>query len=164
MALAGKVSAVLNLVETLTGDLENARAAIDQNLGWTIADGTGVNQANLVWSDTRTLGSGANEDLDVSGALAGLTGAKVFVKVKSILVMAAAANTVSVTVSRPAANGLPFFSAASDAVVLPPGGIFLLVNPSAAGIAVTAGTGDLINILAGAASSVYSIVIIGTNA
>ena len=156
MPLSGSIRASINLLETLTGDLETASAQINSAFGWDIANGTGANQANLKWSDTRPLGSGANENLDLNTGLSGLTGPTVFAKVKGILVSSAATNTVNVTFS-----GIPFFPAA---YVLKPGGVHLLIDPSAAGIPVVETTADKINVLAGAAAVTYSIVIVGTNA
>jgi hypothetical protein len=71
-----------------------------------------------------------------------------------------------VNVTRPAANGVPFMLAAGDGVALPPGGTFLWVAPTAAGVAVTAATADLIDIVnSGAGTSVtYDIVIVGASA
>lgn len=78
---------------------------------------------------------------------------------------AAVGNTNNVVVTRPATNGLVLFAAASDALAgLKPGGLFLFTDPSAPGLAVTAGTGDLLTISnSGAGTSVtYDIVIVGT--
>lgn len=165
MSLTGKIRLNVEATDSRTADLETATSPTSLSATWAITSGTGLNQANIVWSDERTLTTGANEDLDVSGGLTGLFGAVPFVKIKGVIFVANAANTTSLTVSRPAANGVPLFAAASDAVVLTPGGFFVLVDPSAAGIAVTAGTGDLINVLNGAgASATYRVGLIGTNA
>jgi hypothetical protein len=57
-------------------------------------------------------------------------------------------NTNDVQLTRPA-NGVPLFLAAGDGVAIGPGDIFLLTNRK--GIAVTAGTGDLIHVANGGA-------------
>jgi hypothetical protein len=127
------------------------------------SNGTGANQANEVWHDQRSLATGANEDLDLAGALTGVLGGTLtFAAIKAIIFAAAAQNTTNLTVSRPASNGVPFLAAASDAFVLTPGGLFVLTNPSAGGILVTADTGDLINVAnAAGATATYDVVIIG---
>lgn len=163
MALTGSIRASVNLLETLTGDLETASAQLNTAFGWDVANGTGANQGNLQWSDTRPVGSGATDIIDVSGTLTGLTGAKVFVKLKAILVYAAAANTVNITVVQPAA-GVPIFGTATDSIVLKPGGVFMVIDPSAAGMPVTPTSFDLIHVIAGAAAVSYTIVLVGTNA
>lgn len=154
----------VNIQSILSGalDLSVNQDNFNQNFENAFTNGAGASKAEEVWHDQRTLGSGANEDIDVAGALTGVLGGTVtFTKIKAILIRSLSTNTVNLTVSRPASNGLPLFAAAGDAVVLTPGAIFLLTDPSAAGIAVTAGTADLINLLAGAASTVYDIWILG---
>jgi len=130
-----------------------------------LSNGTGLNQANQVFTDIRALSAGANENLDLAGGLFDVFGnAITFTKIKSILITAAAGNTNSVNVSRPATNGLPLFIAAGDGIALDPDAAFSAVFPSAAGIAVTAGSGDLLNIAnsSGGTSVTYTVVIIGT--
>jgi hypothetical protein len=87
-------------------------------------------------------------------------------RIKAILVKAASGNTNNVNVSRPASNGVPLFLAASDGIAVLPGGAFLWVAPNAAGVAVTAGTGDLLTFTnsAGTASVTYDVVIVGASA
>jgi SPP1 family predicted phage head-tail adaptor len=110
-----------------------------------LADGTAADQANVLFTDTRTLSASATEDLDLAGALANaLGGSAVFAKVKAVLVTASAANTNNVNVTRPASNGVPLFLAASDGVAVPPGGAFMLAGPGTAGLCtVTAHVGRL---------------------
>jgi hypothetical protein len=164
MAVTGKVAVTIDLKDQRASDLQSAIAAIATAFEWTVADGNGANQMNLLWQDVRTLADGANEDLDVAAALTNIFGAAVFAKVKFIAIKAAAANTTNLTVSRPAANGLVLLAAANDALApLKPGGFFAFADPSAAGVAVTGGTGDLINIANGAgAQASYTIVVGGT--
>lgn len=151
---------------TSAGDLASATANLDRTFSTPLTNGTGLNQANNSWSDRRSLATAANEDLDVSGSLTNALGvAVVFTKIKSITIYALPTNTTSLTISRPAANGVPFLLAAGDGFVLTPGGTFALTNPSDAGIAVTAATGDLINIAnAAGATADYDIVIVGVTA
>lgn len=163
MAQTGEVTIRVSSKLTAAGDLSSASASLDKTFATPLTNGTGLNQANNSWSDRRTLASGANEDLDLAGTLTNAFGATVvFTKIKSITIQALMANTTNMTVTRPAANGVPFMLAAGDGFVLTPGGCFTLTNPSDAGIAVTAATGDLINIANSAgASGSYDIVIVG---
>ncbi len=128
--------------------------------------GTGAGQADLVFSDQRTLASNANESLDLNGALTDVFGGAVnFVKVVAILIKAATANANNLIVGGAAANGFyPMFGAATDTIKLPPGAGVLLFND--AGYAVTAATADLLKIANSAAGSTvtYDVILIGRSA
>jgi hypothetical protein len=161
----------MQIVSTLTGTtLEGAAPSYPLNLTWAavLTTGTGASQADKIYAASITLGISSGQDIDLAGVLTDPFGAALtFVKVKAIAIKANAANTNNVRVSRPAANGFAFFVAASDELVLTPGGLFLFVNPGAAGIGtVTPGTADLIRVdNSGAGSTVnFDIVIIGTSA
>ena len=132
------VSVALDLVSSL--DLRSVTDPIRYGANFSFTNGTGANQANEAFADTRTLAASGTEDLDLAGGL----------------------NNVQVT--RPASNGLVAFMAASDGIALTPGACFALIAPDANGIAVTAGTGDLLTITnsAGTTGVTYDIVIVGT--
>jgi hypothetical protein len=165
MALTGKLAASLSIRDSRSGDLSSADESGSVSGAWSITAGTGADQADVQWSDERTLGSGANEDLDLAGGLTGLFGAVTFVKLKAIVIVADPTNTTNLTVTRPGTNGVPFLAAAGDGFVLKPGCMFVLCDKSAAAIAVTAGTGDLINIANSAgATAKYKIMLVGTSA
>ena len=131
----------------------------------TLTSGAGLNQANVVWSDRRTVNASATDSLDVAtgGGLVDALGAAVaLARVKLIAVRNRGAQDIQLT--RPAANGVPWLAAAGDAIPIVAGGLNLWVAPTAAGKVVTAGTGDLIDVVNGAGSSVdYDIVIIGAS-
>lgn len=164
MALQATVKASVGANLTSTPDLASVAAKIAAALSVEFTDGAGAGQANVIWQDTRTVTASSNEDLDLSGSLTNAVGASaVFARIKAILVKAASGNTNNVNVSRPASNGVPLFLAASDGIPVKPGGAFLWVAPDASGIAVTASSGDLINLAnsGGSTSVTYDIVIIG---
>jgi hypothetical protein len=147
-----------------TIDIGTLTHAVNLNASLTFDDGTGANQANMIWSDTRTLSASATENLDLAASLTNAFGTTLtFTKVKAILITAASGNTNSVQVTRPASNGVPLFMAAGDGIALTPGGVFYAAWPDANGVAVTASTGDLISITnsAGSTSVTYSVVILG---
>jgi hypothetical protein len=166
MAITGQVGINVQLTDTRSGDIETGSLKTAMAQAWAVAAGVGANQADVLFSDKRTLASATGEDLDVSGALSALFGTAVFAKVKAVVIVAAAANTTSLTVSRPASNGLLLFGAASDALAaIKPGGGFAFWDPSLAGIAVTAGTADLLTITnSSGASADYYVLILGTSA
>ena len=166
MALSTRLH--LTLAADLTSALDLATASVPLSISKTIemATGTSTGLADKVFHDQRTLTASATEDLDLAGSLTDSLGtALTIVKLKALYIFAASANTNNVVLSRPAANGVPLFSAASDAISVLPGGILLWVAPGA-GVTVTAATGDLLTITnsAGSTSVTYDVVIIGTSA
>jgi len=149
-----------------TLDLTSPDAPIAKSYVQNYADGTGADQAQQLFSDTRALGISAAESLDLAGGLAAPLGGNItFTAIKEIIVKAPAANAGDLRVGRVVANGFigPFDQTAlALGVAVPPGGILHLRNPSAGGWAVTAATGDLLrveNLVATAAS--YDIILIG---
>jgi hypothetical protein len=133
----------------------------------TFSPGTGANQADKLFLDTRTISASSSENLDLAGSLTDPNGATLtFATVKAILVLAAAANTNNVVVGGAASNGFVGpFGDATDTIAVKPGGAFLWVAP-ATGATVTASTGDILKVAnSSSGSSVsYSVAIIGTSA
>lgn len=132
-----------------------------------LSTGTGSYQADLLFSDTRTLAASATENLDLAGGLTDAFGSTLtFVTVKAIRICAAAANTNNVVVGGAASNTLlGVFSDATDKVVVKPGGCFVWAAPKT-GAAVTASTGDIL-LVANSSSGTgvtYDIIVIGTSA
>lgn len=159
-----------SLTATYKNDLDLASRDIVHvmSLGLTLASGTGSGQANMAWSDTRTLAASTTEDLDLAGALTDGTGATLtFARVKVIAVKAATANTNNVLVGGAAATQfVGWVSDATDKVVVRPGGLLLLYAPDATAYPLTGGASDFLRIgNSGAGTGVdYSIVLIGSSA
>jgi hypothetical protein len=132
-----------------------------------LSSGTGANSADLMFSDQRTIAASSNEDLDLAGSLADAFGATLaFVELRAVMISAASGNTNNVKITEPASNGVPLFIAAGDGISVPPGGVFLWACPADGKVAVTASTGDLINIANSSSGSsvTYDVIIIGTSA
>lgn len=169
MPLATQID--VNLLATLTAALPAdtgnlASAPVKANKRISLATGTGNAQADKVFAATRTVAASGTDALDLAGVLTDPFGAALtIVKLKAVLVRASSGNTNNVRVNRPASNGVPLFLAASDAIDVPPGGLFLWVAPNA-GVTVTPATGDLINFdNSGSGTSVtYDVVLVGTSA
>lgn len=166
MALSATIKATLSATHTSVLDLATATFPLALSQAISLTDGTGANQADRIFSDTRTLTASANEDLDLSGSLTNAYGTVTFARIKAVLVIADSANTNNVNVSRSTSNGVPLFLAATDGIAVRPGGVFLWACSDVTGVAVTAGTGDLLNFAnsAGSTSVNYSVVIIGASA
>lgn len=129
------------------------------------AEGVGLNQAQKVFTDQRTLTASSSEDLDLNGVLTDCFGAALaFTEIKALLIKAAASNVNNVLVGGAATNQFVTpFGAATHTITVRPGGLLLLVAPDATGYAVTPSTGDLLKIAnSGAGSSVvYDIALLG---
>ena len=168
MSLSSRIDVRIDSILTSSGDLETGTLPLNLRERIDLADGTGAGLANMTWSDTRTRPASGTEDIDLAGSLAGIQAGTTltFARIKAIYVKAATANTNSVVVTRPAANGVPLFLAASDGISLAPGEVFLWVSPGATGKAVTAATGDLLTVTnsAGSTGVTYDIVVIGASA
>lgn len=167
MALDTKIK--LTVASALTGAIDLQPLSAPLNLAFTkaLTTGTGANQADKLWSNTSTIAASGTDSIDLAGSLSDAFGAALtFARIKAVVVVAAAGNTNDVQVVRPASNGAPLFLAAGDGIPVRPGGMFCWVCGDATGVAVTAGTGDLLNVSnsAGGSSVTYDIVVIGASA
>lgn len=151
-------------------DLVNAAAPLKYRARVQLASGTGAGQADLVFSDTRTIAASGNDDIDLAGGLTDALGNTLtFARVKGLIVSAAEGNTNNVHVGGDATSTfLTWVGAEADYVVLRPGAtLALFAGPAdATGYAVTASTGDLLRITNGSSGSsvTYDIVIVGASA
>lgn len=159
----GDIALRINLTQVGSNDLGSPKMATSIEKVLSLVEGTAAtNQANLLFADTRTIAASGNEDIDLAGSLTGAFGAVITAaEVIAIFVSAAEANVNNVNVTRPASNGFigPFL-AASDGLSVKPGEWALLASQS--GWAVTAATGDLLNVAnSGSGTGVtYDILIV----
>ena len=170
MAVTANISASVSGSQTSALDLGTITFPFSSTASTAFTtSGTGAGQVDTVFTDTRTLSASATEDLDLAGSLTGALGATLtFARIKAIYVKASASNTNNVQVTRPASNGVPWLMAAGDGIALRPGAFMIWGSGSAdaTGVAVTAGTGDLITFTnsAGTTSVDYTVVILGCSA
>lgn len=131
-----------------------------------LENGTGSYQCDLQYIASRSLNGSSNEDLDLAGSLADAFGTTLtFVKVKGIWLFNPESNPAAFRLKPAASNGFlgPFVDA-SDILSINPGACVHLEN-LASGWAVTAGTGDKLNVANQHTSAQsYYIHIIGTSA
>lgn len=154
--------AALDLAVTPTALLQYVKAI-------NLLTGTGANQADLIFTDQRTIAASGTDDLDVAGGVTNqLTGATFsFVRIKGIIVYAATANTNNVIVGGAAANALINWSGGqTHQVNVRPGGLFVLLAMDATAYAVTAATADILRFTnSGAGTGVtYDVILIGASA
>lgn len=157
----------VKLTATLTNvlDLTQADAPLTALRIQDFANGVGANQANVIWSDRRTLSASTTEDLDLAGGgLVDAFGVAVApVKLRAVVISSASANVQNITLFGDA-NSVPLLNTAATTVTLQPGGLYVFTAPAVAGVAVTAGTGDIIQVANGAGVSItYDVIIIGTS-
>ncbi|MEP3857289.1 MAG: hypothetical protein ABJM39_09630 [Porticoccus sp.] len=166
MTQSASISLSVAVSQSVAGDVNTAKNSIAVNSLLQLLNGTGADQANQAFSDERTLAASTSESLDLAGSLTDAFGASItFTKIKAMLVIADEGNGDNIEVGGAASNGFAsFLGDASDVVLVPPGGLFLLTAPDADGFAVTASTGDLlkINNADSGAAGTYTIVLIGT--
>lgn len=163
LSLAATVTQTKALDLTTTSDPLMFRQAVS------LGSGSGAGQADKVFHDRRTLAASAAEDLDLAGVLLDAFGAAItFVRVKGLFITAAAANVNNVVVGADATNPWATLLNATGTITLRPGASFGAIAGAADGTAyaVTAGTGDLLQVAnSGAGTSVtYDIVIVGASA
>lgn len=169
MSTALKLAIAVALSGSYTGANDTAAPVQNIDLSQRIAFnfGTAAKQADLLFTDTRTLGAGATENLDLNGVLADAFGSAIAaVDVVAVLITADAGNTNDVVVGGAAANAFLLFADPTDKVPVKPGGVFLLAAPGRPAYPVTAATGDLLKIAnsAGATPVTYTITVIARSA
>ncbi len=165
MAAGVTATIALDIVARLTGtgDLGNPRVDIGPISELIqFAPGTAnIGQANVMFSDRRTLSASSSENLDLLGTLTDAFGATVnAAEIVLVYVKAAAGNTNSVIIGN-VTNGWPGPLGATGTYTVLPGEYFLAVSRS--GWAVTAGTADLLKLANSSSGSsvTYDILILG---
>lgn len=154
----------LRIYGTVTGD-DGAKLTVDETYKQTFSDGSGEDQVGYVWQDlTRPLNT-TTEDLNLD-ALTDFQGATM-----------TGNNNVAVMYFRnldddtgdsfklggaPSAQFVNWVGNTDDKVIIPPGGIFLMVTPLDK-FGITAGSGDLLRVEA-LDNSNYRVILSGDNA
>lgn len=167
-----------NLSVSLDASLSWNYRDIDAASGYTITDnnsvntrdslvnGTVIDAADIIWRDQRTVNDAANDDLDLAGGLTDAFGNTLtFVKIKGIYIKnrnTTAGESLDVGGGTNTFN--TWLGADGDIITIGPNGLFMLWNPSLAGYAVTAGTGDVLRLTGSGGNITYDIVLLGTSA
>lgn len=161
-----KITCAIEGVVSTSGDFGNPQQQLTARAVLDLVTGTSAGQADLVFSDQRTLAASANESLDLNGSLVDVFGAAAnFIKIVAIYFKAAAGNANNVVVGGAASNGFfPMFGASTDTIKLPGGAGVLLFND--AGWTVTAATADLLKVANGGSGTAvtYDVVLVGRSA
>jgi len=147
-----------------SADLNTSRGVLSLKLEDDLANGTAVNQANLVWYDTRTLAA-TSEQIDFAGvereAFADLA---TFTKIKTLLIRNKQTTTgLTLTIGGGTTNPISTIfgaTATNSTEVIGPDGWALKHNP-VDGFAVTAGSADTLKLDSGTNTVVFDIIVIG---
>lgn len=151
----------------VANDLGNAMQQPSLNKKIEFLTGVAANQADLLFSDERTVGISTNDDIDLAGVLLDVSGAVITnAKIVGLAIVADAANTNTLSVGGGTNPWVTPWIATGDGAKIPPGGMMALVAPDLNGLgAVVAGSSDILRIANGSGStSKYKIVILGRSA
>ncbi len=170
MPLTSEIALRIRSSQTGASDFGGPNFAPDFDAIIQLTNGTGANQADILFVDERTVAAASNDDLDLAGALQNAFGATIAAaEIVAIAIInkpkaaSAAPNTTNLTLGG-GTNPVVGYLGGTTPTIGPirPGGIFLLTSPDAAGVAaVTAATADILRIAnsAGAAAT-YQILIL----
>lgn len=168
MALTARILA--SIVATQTSSDADTPGSVNPSTSYDrqISNGTAApNQADLIYSATRQLGAASSETLDLAGGLTDAFGnAITFVEVVAILIVnlnTLVADFLNVGPNSSNGFGVGFWAAVAHRNRIAGAAAIELVNPD--GVAVTAGTGDLLFVENPGANPVnYEITIVGRSA
>jgi hypothetical protein len=165
--LTAKIGLTFATMYTGTG-VDTFSYPVDQmNLSRTIdfTTGTGANQVNVVFHDSRSLADDVNEVLDFhGGALTDPLGTALTMDKLKVLYIKNTGTLTDIKIGG-GADPIPLFANASDILLIKPGGTFVYAAPDANGLSVV--DGNDLNILhggGGTAAAIYEIIAIGVNA
>lgn len=162
-ALTAKISLGLTTQFTGSGDLSTPTDQMNITRAIEFTSGTGANQADVLFADSRTLADGANEVLDIyaSGTLLTPLGtALTMTKAKAIYVYNTSADA-SLLIGG-GTTPLAICADGSDILKLPPGGKLVFTAPLAAGIATTTNKNlKFEHDGTGSSTLTYEVVVIG---
>lgn len=131
-----------------------------------LADGTGLDQADVPWYDKARSLAATSENLDLaSGSLTdGYGNTATFAKLKMLYIKNLSTTAGETLKIGGGTNPFLLFDDGSDIYDLGPNGIYFVWEPSLAGLPVTAATGDILKIDSGAATLTYDIAMVGASA
>jgi hypothetical protein len=131
----------------------------NRQIPFVFTDGVGALQGDRLFSGKRTL-SGTTDNLDLAGVLADAYGGTLtLARVKVLYVYNSGLNDIVVGAGTNPWVGL---LNSTGTFTLPPGGLAVFVNPTAAGWTVTAATGDILKIT-GTSGQTYEILALGAS-
>ena len=137
--LNGNAGVSINITAFLAGDLSEIRVpALVNNFGWLY--GVEANQVDVVYADTITLTLGSTVTLDLYAGTPGLLdvhGRALTMEAIKFLYIKNTSTDSGLLIGGGGGDDLLIFVNTTDILYLPPGGVFLWYDPSAAGVVTT---------------------------
>jgi hypothetical protein len=162
MALNAQIMLSILAHETSAGDLSRTLRATPASYALSLGDGTGANQAQIVWSASRTATT-SNDDIGLKSIPDTRDGAPVVVAFSNIKLVYVRNTSASGTLKIGGATG--FTAPACLPIIVPlelaPGGCYLYSSPGADGPSTGIGTEAVARFAAVSGSCTYDIVLIG---
>jgi hypothetical protein len=146
MALNAQILLSILAHESDSGDISRTLRATPTTYALAFTDGTGANQAQVVWSDSRTVTAAADYDFLNASALTDDRGAVSFTAIKAIYIRSTGSVTMAVS-----------FSGVIGETSLPPGAAFFFSRADAAGWS----AGEITVFNPNALDATYEIILIG---
>jgi len=154
----------LKVLAAMDGELTEPTDSLVFKHNGELTLGTGANQADQFFHDTRALAAEADETLDLSGALTNSLGVALAATKIKCLVIRNRDTVTTLTIGDAAATQFSsHLGSGTDKIVLGPEGLLILWNPGAAGYAVAPGASDFLKIERGAGTvtdNKYDIIIV----
>lgn len=164
-------SAELQLIFTASqassNDLGNALFSPSLNKKLTFSNGVAAGQADIVFTDERSVNAASNDDIDLAGALTDAFGGVITsAEIVGIIITAASANGNALNVGGGLNPWITAWLATGDGIKVFPNGVFASFAYDANGLGtVTAATADILRVAnPGGAACTYKIVILARTA
>ena len=171
-----ETSVLIQIVATATlGQDISATSSTPVNFQFSdsLADGTGADQADLVWFDDASRAAAGTDSIDLAGVLTDVFGsAATFVRVKCVMFKNTSTTGAAFEVG-PGGAATPFQcglttvlgATGNEARAIPQGGGFIIWAPGATGFAVGAGVTDIFEVTETATfAGLYEIAVVGATA
>jgi hypothetical protein len=158
VAISGTVSGNFDITDTRTNvglPAASTRLGINRQPSITYSDGAAAAMFDRIYAAARTLG-GASEDLDLAGVLADVYGGTITAVRAKALYIKNLSTANNIVVGGDATNPWATLLNATGTITLPPGAWMIVATPDATGWAITAGTGDILQV-AGTSGQSYEI-------
>lgn len=160
MALDAQILLSIVAHETSSGDISRTLRATPASYSLILSNGTGANQAQVVWSDSRTIEAAGEDTPNVAG-LADDRGTVAFTAVKLIYIRNSGTVPMNLIGNGDWATGPQKLPNTSN-YEIPAGGCWLATNPTAAGWSVGASPKYItIQNQSESTAATYEIVLIG---
>lgn len=166
MSLTAELRVKFSAVKVGSNDLgrPEQRPTLEELLQF--ADGTAADQADIIFTDNRSINASNNDDIDLAGALSDAFGATVnAAEIVGIIILNHSTQTLTVGVAG-TNPWVTMWAASGDGIKVFPRGLFVNFAPDASGLgAVVGGASDVLRIANPAGGTAnYDIVILARSA